>query len=73
MRVEVTRPAPDLTRLTVRDDGDGFAPEARERRGADGHLGLTLLEGIVAQADGTLAVRSAPGAGTTVELELPAR
>jgi signal transduction histidine kinase len=73
VRVEVTRPAPDMTRLVVSDDGAGFAPDARERRGAEGHLGLTLLEDIVAQADGTLDVQSAPGAGTTVRLELPAR
>ncbi len=73
LRVEVTRPTPDTTRLIVRDDGEGFTPDAREQRGTEGHLGLTLLEEIVAQADGTLAVRSAPGAGTTVELELPAR
>ncbi|MDX6678625.1 MAG: two-component system, NarL family, sensor kinase [Solirubrobacteraceae bacterium] len=70
--VTVTRAA-DGTRLVVSDDGRGFAPEARERRGAEGHLGLTLLEGIVAQAGGKLAVRSAPGKGTTVELDLPAR
>jgi two-component system NarL family sensor kinase len=71
--VAVTRPQPDCTRLVVRDDGAGFAPGARERRGAEGHLGLTLLEDIVAQAGGALQVRSAPGAGTTVTLELPAR
>jgi signal transduction histidine kinase len=73
VRVEVTRPAPDMTRLVVSDDGAGFAADARERRGAEGHLGLTLLEDIVAQADGSLEVQSAPGAGTTVRLELPAR
>jgi signal transduction histidine kinase len=71
--VAVTRPQPDCTRLVVSDDGRGFMPGARERRSADGHLGLTLLEGIVAQADGTLEVRSSPGKGTTVQLELPAR
>ena len=71
--VAVTRPQPDCTRLVVSDDGRGFAAGARERRGADGHLGLTLLEDIVAQADGTLEVRSSPGQGTTVQLELPAR
>jgi two-component system NarL family sensor kinase len=73
VRVEVTRPAPDMTHLVVSDDGAGFAPGARERRGAEGHLGLTLLEDIVAQADGTLEVQSAPGAGTTVRLELAPR
>jgi signal transduction histidine kinase len=36
-------------------------------------VGLTLLEGLVARAHGTLAVRSAPGRGTTVELEVPDR
>jgi signal transduction histidine kinase len=69
--VTVTRPSPQSTRLVVRDDGKGFAAGQRERRGAEGHLGLTLLEGIVDQAGGTLAVRSVPGEGTTVELDLP--
>ncbi len=71
--VAVTRPQPGRTRLVVSDDGSGFAAGDRRQRGAEGHIGLTLLEDIVAQAGGTLEVRSAPGAGTTVELELPAR
>jgi len=71
--VAVTRPQPACTRLVVTDDGAGFDAEAREQRGAEGHLGLTLLEDLVAQANGSLEVRSAPGAGTTVRLELPAR
>jgi two-component system NarL family sensor kinase len=71
--VSVTHPSPHATRLVVRDDGRGFAPEARRRSEQHGHLGLTLLEGIVAQADGTLVVRSAPGEGTTVQLELGGR
>jgi signal transduction histidine kinase len=70
VQVHVTRPAPATTRLVVRDDGRGFAPD--ERSGVDGHMGLTLLEDLVRQADGTLTVRSAPGQGTTVELEVPA-
>ncbi|MEA2224191.1 MAG: two-component system, NarL family, sensor kinase, partial [Solirubrobacteraceae bacterium] len=73
VRVAVTRSPSDGTRLVVADDGTGFTPAAREQRGVQGHLGLTLLEAIVRQAGGTLAVRSAPGTGTTVELELPAR
>jgi len=68
--VAVSRPAPGRTRLVVSDDGRGFAPEARERREGEGHVGLTLLEEVVAQAGGTLVVRSFPGAGTTVELEV---
>jgi two-component system NarL family sensor kinase len=73
VRVSVTRPSPDSTRLVVADDGKGFAAAAREQRATEGHLGITLLEGVVAQSGGTLAVRSSPDAGTTVELELPAR
>lgn len=61
-----------MTRLTVTDDGVGFTPEDRLRRAREGHVGLTLLTDVVAQAAGTLTVRSAPAAGTTVTLELPA-
>ncbi len=73
VRVEVTRPEPGMTRLVVADDGRGFAAADRERSAADGHVGLTLLEDLVAQARGTLQIHSAPGQGTTVELEVPAR
>ena len=58
--------------LTVADDGRGFDGAApRAQRAGEGHVGLTLLEDLVAEAGGTLAVRSAPGAGTTVVLEVP--
>ena len=70
VRVSVTRPA-GAVRLVVEDDGRGFAPGERSRRGAEGHVGLTLLEDLVRQARGTLDVRSAPGRGTRVELEGP--
>jgi signal transduction histidine kinase len=70
--VEVSKPTPNRTRLVVTDDGRGFAADERARSQADGHVGLTLLEGLVKQVDGTLVVRSAPGAGTRVELEVPA-
>jgi two-component system NarL family sensor kinase len=59
-------------RLTVTDDGAGFDAGARQRSATDGHLGLSLLEGLVRQADGTLRVDSVPGEGTTVVLEVPA-
>ena len=58
-------------RLVVRDDGAGFAVEDRERRRAEGHVGLTLLEELAARAGGTLRVESQPGAGTTFTLEAP--
>ena len=38
-----------------------------------GHVGLVLLEELVAHAGGFVAVRSVPGTGTTVVLELPRR
>jgi signal transduction histidine kinase len=60
-------------RLVVTDNGLGFSPGERHRRGRQGHLGLRLLEGIVAQANGTLDVHSAPGSGTTVTMALPTR
>jgi signal transduction histidine kinase len=71
VRVAVTRPGPATTRLVVADDGRGFAASDRERSAKDGHLGLTLLQSLVAQAGGTLSIESAPGQGTTVELEVP--
>ena len=72
VRVDVTRAGPGITRLVVTDDGRGFAPADRERREAEGHVGLSLLAGLVERAGGRLAVRSEPGQGTTVELEVPA-
>jgi signal transduction histidine kinase len=65
VRVEVSR-----NRLVVADDGRGFAADERARRVEAGHVGLTLLEGLVREADGRLDVRSRPGDGTTVELEM---
>jgi signal transduction histidine kinase len=58
-------------RLQVRDDGAGFDPDASPADG-DEHLGLALLADLAVDAGGELAVRSAPGAGTTVTLEVPA-
>jgi two-component system, NarL family, sensor kinase len=72
VRIELTRPGPQTTRLVVADDGRGFSENERARRGDEGHVGLSLLEGLVRQSDGTLAVVSQPGEGTTVRLEVPA-
>src|SRR3954468_22728612 len=69
--VEATGPRPGGRRLLLRDDGRGFAPGDRERRGERGHVGLTLLEDLVGQTGGRLAGRPEPGAGTTVEMEVP--
>jgi signal transduction histidine kinase len=53
--------------LEVADHGRGFTPGA-----APGGLGLASMRERAASAGGTLTVRSAPGEGTLVRLELPA-
>ena len=53
--------------LEVTDDGRGFDPD--RRRGAE-HFGLRGLDSLIAEAGGRLDVRSAPGAGTTIRLEV---
>jgi two-component system, NarL family, sensor kinase len=59
-------------RLRVRDDGRGFPPQELAGRHADGHRGLALLHDLAADAGGELTVHSAPGCGTTLELDAPA-
>ncbi|CUR59978.1 ATP-binding region, ATPase domain protein [metagenome] len=64
--VIVTRTA-NLVTLEVRDDGIGFRPESQEKPGS---FGLRGLESLVADLGGQLEVRSLPGHGTTVRLEV---
>ncbi len=59
-------------RLRVEDDGRGFDAATRARRREEGHLGLSLVEDLAAHLGGTARVSSAPGAGTTLEIEVPA-
>jgi signal transduction histidine kinase len=55
--------------LEVSDDGGGFDPGRPELRAR--HLGLTSMEERARELGGHLEIRSQPGAGTTVRLELP--
>ena len=55
--------------LTVRDDGVGFDPGATAHRSR--RLGLTSMEERATALGGTLTIDSAPGKGTTIELEVP--
>ena len=55
--------------LEVTDDGIGFDP-ARER--AAGHHGLANMRARATAIGGTLDIRSAPGDGTRLVVELPA-
>jgi signal transduction histidine kinase len=56
--------------LEVSDDGSGFDPGRAELRSK--HLGLTSMEERARELGGRLRVESAPGAGTSVRLEVPA-
>jgi signal transduction histidine kinase len=60
-------------RLTIDDDGVGFDDRARdagnERRG----LGLIGIRERATQLGGTVAIETAPGRGTRLTVELPAR
>jgi signal transduction histidine kinase len=55
---------------TVRDKGPGFVP-GEVQAVAGRHVGLRLLRERVRLAGGSLEVDSAPGAGTTLILQLP--
>ena len=67
--------------ITVRDDGAGMTEEVRERAfepffttkgaGRGTGLGLSTVYGFVKQSKGTVAIDSAPGAGTAVTLYIP--
>jgi two-component system, NarL family, sensor kinase len=59
-------------RLAVEDDGRGFRLERQSERLADGHVGLAAQRHRVEAAGGRLWIASAPGAGTRIEIRLPA-
>ncbi|MEP6665328.1 MAG: sensor histidine kinase [Nocardioidaceae bacterium] len=66
LAVIVTRPNGGV-QLEVIDDGVGFDVKGQA---APGHLGLRALRDLVRDAGGMLQVRSTPGAGTRVTLEV---
>ncbi|GAA3885596.1 GAF domain-containing sensor histidine kinase [Streptomyces sedi] len=61
--------ADDATLLRVSDDGTGFDPDAVRTAGR--HLGLVSMRDRASAVGGTLTVRSAPGEGTVIEMEVP--
>ncbi len=67
-RVSVTLAASDAIELLIKDDGQGFEPQA-----VDGarHLGLTSMRERVKQLEGTITIESRPGAGTTISIRIP--
>lgn len=72
----------DYIALTVADDGIGMDEATLARAiepffstkgiGRGTGLGLSMVHGLAAQLGGALTLESSPGAGTTVELLLPA-
>lgn len=58
-------------RLTIRDDGVGYDPDAiPETAGA--HLGRQIMRERAGRISAQLSMQSAPGKGTTISLVLPA-
>ncbi|WP_329069668.1 GAF domain-containing sensor histidine kinase [Streptomyces sp. NBC_01429] len=55
--------------LSVTDNGAGFEPRTVRRAGR--HLGLVSMRDRASGVGGRLRVRSAPGRGTTIEMEVP--
>lgn len=62
-----------LAVLEVEDDGGGIAPERVEQARGEGHVGLSILEDLAADAGGRLLVRPGETAGTVVRVEVPTR
>ncbi len=58
-----------VLRLTIEDDGDGFAPSSNSlgERG----IGLFGMAERLALIGGVLEIHSAPGQGTTIVAEIP--
>ena len=72
-RVEVEiRYDSDEFRLRVRDDGKGIDQAVLTAQGIEGHYGLRGMPERAALIGGKLAVWSEVGAGTEVELRIPA-
>jgi signal transduction histidine kinase len=72
-RVEVEiRYDDEQFRLRVRDDGQGIDPKVLANQGREGHYGWRGMPERAALIGGTLAVWSEVGAGTEVELRVPA-
>ena len=57
--------------LEIADDGAGFDLGAARQPGAEGHFGLQLMADAARRSGSRLALRSAPGSGTLIRMEIP--
>ena len=60
----------DRLDITVADDGTGFDLAAAQD---NGHYGLTMLRERTQELRGEMRITSAPGAGTSLQFEIPLR
>jgi signal transduction histidine kinase/ligand-binding sensor domain-containing protein len=60
-------------RLHVRDDGRGISDAVLEGQGADGHWGLPGMRERAQRIHARLQIWSRPGAGTELQVRMPAR
>jgi signal transduction histidine kinase len=63
----------DVTVLDVQDDGVGFPATPADRVDMSGGLGVPAMRERAAELGGHLTIETAPGEGTTVAVEVPAR
>lgn len=61
----------DLVVLDIQDDGIGFVASAEREAGAG--VGLNTMRERAEPLGGTVSIESAPGEGTTVVIQIPAR
>lgn len=70
IQVRVVRD-PDRVSLAIRDDGRGFDPATLAGADLAGHLGIVGMRERVRGRAGLFRLTSHPGAGTSVEIDLP--
>ncbi|SHH23173.1 Signal transduction histidine kinase [Jatrophihabitans endophyticus] len=64
----------DEVRVTVRDDGVGFAPTRLAQAAADGRMGVSRsIRGRIEELGGRCTISSSPGDGTEIEMAVPLR
>jgi signal transduction histidine kinase len=71
IKVRILRSATAIS-LSIADDGRGFDPGTLDEAAANGHLGVLGMRERIRARGGRFKLTSAPGAGTTVEVELEA-